>query len=146
MDVQLPKTGDLISIISMAEIRYEGRLHTVNTQARTIALTNGKFWQQQIRIISFVPFSSSVRMMGTEGRSIYSHIPPQQNYIETIIFSGEHIKEIQILSNTDAGNQLNKSQSLTAAEQEICKMFASMATSASVPSETIRKPRSASSH
>lgn len=73
--------------------------------------------------------------MGTEGRSIHFHVPPQLTYIEMVIYSEHNIKEIQILRNTDAGkpnNHLTKSQMLVVAtaEQELCNMFAGMATSA----------------
>lgn len=39
----MPELGSKISLISKADIRYEGRLFTVNPEECTIALANGKF-------------------------------------------------------------------------------------------------------
>lgn len=39
----MPELGSKISLISKADIRYEGRLFTVDPQECTIALANGKF-------------------------------------------------------------------------------------------------------
>ena len=39
----MPELGSRISLISKADIRYEGRLFTVDPQECTIALANGKF-------------------------------------------------------------------------------------------------------
>lgn len=39
----LPELGSKISLVSKADIRYEGRLFTVDPQECTIALANGKF-------------------------------------------------------------------------------------------------------
>lgn len=38
----LPELGSKISLISKADIRYEGRLYTVDPQECTIALSSGK--------------------------------------------------------------------------------------------------------
>lgn len=38
----MPEVGSKISLISKADIRYEGRLFTVDPQECTIALANGK--------------------------------------------------------------------------------------------------------
>lgn len=38
----MPELGSKISLISKADIRYEGRLFTVDPQECTIALANGK--------------------------------------------------------------------------------------------------------
>ena len=39
----MPELGSKISLISKADIRYEGRLFTVDPQECTIALANGKW-------------------------------------------------------------------------------------------------------
>ena len=39
----MPELGSKISLISKADIRYEGRLFTVDPQECTIALANGEF-------------------------------------------------------------------------------------------------------
>lgn len=41
--MSLPELGSKISLISKADIRYEGRLFTVDPQECTIALANGEF-------------------------------------------------------------------------------------------------------
>lgn len=40
----LPELGSKISLISKADIRYEGRLYTVDPQECTIALSSGKWY------------------------------------------------------------------------------------------------------
>lgn len=42
MSAGMPELGSKISLISKADIRYEGRLFTVDPQECTIALANGK--------------------------------------------------------------------------------------------------------
>jgi protein LSM14 len=42
MSAGLPELGSKISLISNADIRYEGRLFTLDPQECTIALANGK--------------------------------------------------------------------------------------------------------
>lgn len=42
MSSGMPELGSKISLISKADIRYEGRLFTVDPQECTIALANGK--------------------------------------------------------------------------------------------------------
>lgn len=43
MNSGMPELGSKISLISKADIRYEGRLFTVDPQECTIALASGKF-------------------------------------------------------------------------------------------------------
>lgn len=40
----MPELGSRISLISKADIRYEGRLFTVDPQECTIALANGEYF------------------------------------------------------------------------------------------------------
>lgn len=47
MSAGMPELGSKISLISKADIRYEGRLFTVDPQECTIALANGKFVKQK---------------------------------------------------------------------------------------------------
>lgn len=42
MSTGMPELGSKISLISKADIRYEGRLFTVDPQECTIALASGK--------------------------------------------------------------------------------------------------------
>lgn len=43
MSTGMPELGSKISLISKADIRYEGRLFTVDPQECTIALSSGKW-------------------------------------------------------------------------------------------------------
>lgn len=57
MSAQMPELGSKISLISKADIRYEGRLFTVDPQECTIALANGK----KVILFTFInlPFKRS---------------------------------------------------------------------------------------
>lgn len=50
----MPELGSKISLISKADIRYEGRLFTVDPQECTIALANGEFQVVPLVKSSFV--------------------------------------------------------------------------------------------
>lgn len=52
MSTGMPELGSKISLISKADIRYEGRLFTVDPQECTIALSSGK--NVSFGIIQFV--------------------------------------------------------------------------------------------
>jgi len=74
----LPYIGSKISLISNAEIRYEGTLYTINTEESTIALQR-------------------VKSFGTEGRK-KPDIPPSNEEYQFIIFRGKDIKDLTVLS------------------------------------------------
>ncbi|KRK01761.1 uncharacterized protein Dyak_GE21908, isoform C [Drosophila yakuba] len=76
----LPELGSKISLISKADIRYEGRLYTVDPQECTIAL-------------------SSVRSFGTEDRDTQFQIAPQSQIYDYILFRGSDIKDIRVVNN-----------------------------------------------
>lgn len=82
----IPYIGSKISLISNAEIRYEGILHTLNTQASNISL-------------------QSVRCFGTEGRK-EPEIPPTNEVYDFIIFRGRDIKDLTVLSGSYAAQSL----------------------------------------
>lgn len=56
----MPELGSKISLISKADIRYEGRLFTVDPQECTIALANGesKLCKNARRILHCGPFTA----------------------------------------------------------------------------------------
>ncbi|XP_053955494.1 protein LSM14 homolog B isoform X1 [Anastrepha ludens] len=76
----MPELGSKISLISKADIRYEGRLYTVDPQECTIALSN-------------------VRSFGTEDRETQFQIAPQSQIYDYILFRGSDIKDIRVVNN-----------------------------------------------
>ncbi|KAL5291576.1 LSM14A family protein [Megaselia abdita] len=77
----MPELGSKISLISKADIRYEGRLFTVDPQECTIALAN-------------------VRSFGTEDRETQYPIAPQSQIYDYILFRGSDIKDIRVVNNS----------------------------------------------
>jgi protein LSM14 len=75
----LPYIGSKISLVSNAEIRYEGTLYTINTEESTIALQH-------------------VKSFGTEGRR-KPEVPPSNETYHFIIFRGKDIKDLTVLSS-----------------------------------------------
>lgn len=74
----MPEIGSKISLISKADIRYEGELFTVDPQECTIAL-------------------SSVRSFGTEDREASCPVPAQNQTYDFILFRGTDIKDIRVM-------------------------------------------------
>ncbi|XP_033220424.1 protein LSM14 homolog B isoform X2 [Belonocnema kinseyi] len=83
MSTGMPELGSKISLISKADIRYEGRLFTVDPQECTIALAN-------------------VRSFGTEDRETQIPVAPQNQIYEYILFRGTDIKDIRVVSNVSS--------------------------------------------
>ncbi|XP_043287380.1 protein LSM14 homolog B isoform X2 [Venturia canescens] len=82
MSAGMPELGSKISLISKADIRYEGRLFTVDPQECTIAL-------------------ASVRSFGTEDRETQFPVAPQNQVYEYILFRGSDIKDIRVVNNVN---------------------------------------------
>ncbi|KAF3855888.1 hypothetical protein F7725_016611 [Dissostichus mawsoni] len=72
-----PYIGSKISLISKAQIRYEGILSSVDTDRSTVAL-------------------SKVRSYGTEDRRADRPVSPKDEMYEYIIFRGSDIKDITV--------------------------------------------------
>ncbi|XP_047438532.1 protein LSM14 homolog B-like isoform X1 [Mugil cephalus] len=72
-----PYIGSKISLISKAQIRYEGILSSVDTDRSTVAL-------------------AKVKSYGTEDRYTDRPVPPKDEIYEYIIFRGSDIKDITV--------------------------------------------------
>ncbi|XP_022076184.1 protein LSM14 homolog B-like [Acanthochromis polyacanthus] len=72
-----PYIGSKISLISKAQIRYEGILSSVDTDRSTVAL-------------------AKVKSFGTEDRHTDRPVPPKDEIYEYVIFRGSDIKDITV--------------------------------------------------
>ncbi|TPP40674.1 Scd6-like Sm domain family protein [Leishmania donovani] len=77
--------GDVINLISKSEIRYEGQLHSINTEENTVSLSN-------------------VRIYGTEGRKGggVEEVPPTEQLFEFIVFRGSDIKDLTVFRDSSS--------------------------------------------
>jgi protein LSM14 len=103
----MPEVGSKISLVSKADIRYEGRLFTVDPQECTIALAN-------------------VRSFGTEDRETPYPIPPQPTVYDYILFRGSDIKDIRVINNVAIPNDPAIMQMHLPPQQNFSQNFAPM--------------------
>ena len=88
-----PYIGSKISLISKAEIRYEGILYEVNSKDSTVTLSKGIHRHKTVIALFSI---SLVRSFGTEGRPAVKHIQPRSEVYEYIIFRGSDIKDLSV--------------------------------------------------
>ncbi|OQR75616.1 protein LSM14B-like, partial [Tropilaelaps mercedesae] len=77
MAASTPYLGSKISLISNAEIRYEGILYTIDSKESTVALFK-------------------VRVFGTEDRKTDTPVPPSDDIFEFITFTASDIKDLRV--------------------------------------------------
>lgn len=103
-----PFIGSKISLISRAEIRYEGILYQVDTKESTVTLAKGTphFHYVCSMVHPFLSPSSclSVRSFGTEDRPSTKQIPPRNEVYEFIIFRANDIKDLNVSEMPDEPN------------------------------------------
>lgn len=81
--------GSKISLISKSEIRYDGVLHSVDTNQGTVTLQSGQF------SVLHLSYTSTVRSLGTEGRTAVPIASSDYEY-PYIVFRAPDIKELQV--------------------------------------------------
>lgn len=105
MTTGAPFIGSKISLISKAEIRYEGILYQVDTKESTVTLAKGRLKKcTDCEVQLCVPCFQTVRSFGTENRPSAKHIPPRSEVYEFIIFRGSDIKDLNVSEMPDEPN------------------------------------------
>ncbi|TRY90163.1 hypothetical protein DNTS_033350 [Danionella cerebrum] len=98
-----PYIGSKISLISKAEIRYEGVLYTIDTENSTVALAKGTSLElktlnnkEALAPVFLLYLYLPVKSFGTEDRPTDRPIPPRDDVFEYIIFRGSDIKDLTV--------------------------------------------------
>lgn len=118
-----PFIGSKISLISRAEIRYEGILYQVDTKESTVTLAKGRFTHNTKFILksSFFPSLLLVRSFGTENRPSSKHIPPRSEVYEFIIFRASDIKDLNVSEMPEEPNSPPQDPAILSAVSEKTK-------------------------
>lgn len=91
----IPYIGSRISLISKAEIRYEGILYDVNKNDATVTLSKGYTTRYSPNQCSSYLYHL-VRSYGTENRPAQKQVQPRNEVYEYIIFRGSDIKDLSV--------------------------------------------------
>ncbi len=83
-----PYIGAHISLLSKAEIRYEGTLHQIDMDSATITLQNG--------LLQTAGSNIAVRSFGTEGRLAERAVAAHPDTFNFIVFRAGDIKDIRV--------------------------------------------------
>ena len=100
----IPYIGALISLVSKAQLRYEGTLYTIDPKASTVTL-------------------SQVRCFGSENRGAAAaeFVPASSKVYEFIVFSGKDIHDLHVMQKQEAEQHdpaiLSAKQQTTAPQQ-----------------------------
>ncbi|KAI6198139.1 hypothetical protein M3Y94_01309300 [Aphelenchoides besseyi] len=76
-----PYIGCKVSLISMLEIRYEGTLYTLNTEEKTLTL-------------------SQVRSYGTEDRPVACPVEATENVYQYVVFKAANVKDLFVVEDS----------------------------------------------
>jgi len=91
-----PYIGSKISLVSKAEIRYEGILYGIDANESTVTLAKGNILAVDYNKVGFIRMFVLVTSFGTEDRNAPKRIPAGNEVYEYIIFRGSDIKDLHV--------------------------------------------------